>query len=213
MSVIAWDGKTLAADKRALSYGYPSTVTKIFRTDLGLIGIEGDFAAGLEVVEWIKGGADPKAIPELWTVEGRKASATRITPEGRILRYEQGPYPFEIQDTLFAAGSGRELALAAMHFGKTAGEAVEFAARFDVNCGNGVDELELRPMPAGPRVNLVDVSSEPGLCRLSVIRRRGGPRHRTRHTIEPSATISTDFLRVLLRRVGETQRSREPREQ
>lgn len=39
-------------------------------------------------------------------------------------------------------GSGRDFAIAAMHCGKTAREAVEIASLYENGCGNGVDVLE-----------------------------------------------------------------------
>jgi ATP-dependent protease HslVU (ClpYQ) peptidase subunit len=47
------------------------------------------------------------------------------------------------EDKKTATGSGRDYALAAMHCGKTAREAVEIACLFETGCGNGVDELEV----------------------------------------------------------------------
>jgi len=37
MTIIAWDGKMLAADKQSTCAGHPSTVTKIFRTPVGAV--------------------------------------------------------------------------------------------------------------------------------------------------------------------------------
>lgn len=79
MTVIAWDGKTLAADKRVGYGNMHRTTTKIRRVGDALVG---------------------------------------------------------------CSGSG-SLAVAAMHLGKSAREAVEIACLYDMNCGNGIDTLEL----------------------------------------------------------------------
>lgn len=56
MTVLAWDGTTLAADKRALSSGLSRRVTKIFKVDDALVGIAGTRCIGLEMLEWYKRG-------------------------------------------------------------------------------------------------------------------------------------------------------------
>lgn len=54
MTVIAWDGQTLAADKRAVSGGgIARTVTKIMRHDDALLAITGDWDAGAEMRAWL----------------------------------------------------------------------------------------------------------------------------------------------------------------
>ena len=111
------------------------------RLDAGLVGIDGVLCGGLELVEWIKAGADPKTLPDRQKDQERRGQAFLVTPDRRILRYEDGPYPFAVEEKFFAAGSGRDYALTAMYLGKTAREAVEIACHFDNGCGNGIDEL------------------------------------------------------------------------
>ncbi len=141
MSIIAWDGRSMCADKRAVNYGLTVACTKIWRLDAGLVGIDGVLCGGLELVEWIKAGADPKTLPDRQKDQERRGQAFLVTPDRRILRYEDGPYPFAVEEKFFAAGSGRDYALTAMYLGKTAREAVEIACHFDNGCGNGIDEL------------------------------------------------------------------------
>lgn len=64
MTVIAWDGCTLAADKRASSGGIARTVTKIERHEGCLIAMTGCWDTGAEMREWFKAGADPEKFPE-----------------------------------------------------------------------------------------------------------------------------------------------------
>ena len=66
-----------------------------------------------------------------------------ILRDRRIARYERTPYPVFYEDETFAIGCGRDFALAAMHLGKTAREAVEVAIALDSGCGNGIDALTL----------------------------------------------------------------------
>lgn len=66
-----------------------------------------------------------------------------IIRDNRCFVYSDTSYPVEIEDKFFASGSGRDFAMAAMHLGLNAVEAVKVACLFDVNCGNGIDQLEI----------------------------------------------------------------------
>lgn len=142
MSIIVWDGKMLAADKRATNNGHAATTSKIFRIDGMLIGFSGDACFGLAMLAWLKEGADPKQFPESQKSSDDYAGVVRIERSGLILKYERSPFPMPIHDRAFAMGSGRDYALAALHLGKGAREAVEVACALDIYCGNGIDTLE-----------------------------------------------------------------------
>lgn len=144
MTVIAWDGKTLAADRRSTHCGYASTATKIHRVPGGIVGFSGGGAHSSALLEWFKGGRQgeyPKAIDE-----EHGAGSTFITDAGVILAYAwHSQSPETIEDKFFARGAGRDYALAAMYLGHDARKAVEVACALEVSCGNGVDTLELHP--------------------------------------------------------------------
>lgn len=142
MTCVAWDGKTLAADKRVTYVGLARTVTKIFRVGEALVGFAGDGGQCMEVLEWIQGGCVPDKFPASQRDKDQWSNVV-VVRAGGVWSYERSPFPIRIEDGHYAAGSGRDYALAAMHLGKTAAEAVEIACIFDVSCGNGVDTLEL----------------------------------------------------------------------
>lgn len=142
MTVIAWDGATLAADKRAVSGGgIARTCTKIVRHGEYLLGIIGDWDCGAEMREWFKAGAQPADFP----AKAREDKSTLIVihPDGRIGTYACGPFPILIEAERCAWGSGRDYAEAAMYLGRNAAQAVEIACVFQTDCGNGVDLLTL----------------------------------------------------------------------
>ena len=142
MTVIAWDGKTLAGDKRAVYGTYKGgVVTKIHRWEGGLCAIAGDMEQGVQLVSWLKEGAEPDEFPDLGEREG---DFLVIHNDGRIAYYQRSAEPLFFEDPIHALGSGKDYALAAMHLGKSAKEAVEFACELDAYCGNGVDTLELQ---------------------------------------------------------------------
>lgn len=142
MTTIAWDGRTLAADKRATNSGLVRTVTKLFRANGFMVAVCGDLSHGLEMVEWISRGADPATLPAQQRSENWSSIVT-IDNSGVVRLYEQGAIPFVVEDQHFACGSGRDYAMAAMHLGCDAARAVGVATVFQCDTGNGVDTMTL----------------------------------------------------------------------
>jgi ATP-dependent protease HslVU (ClpYQ) peptidase subunit len=144
VTVIAWDGKTLAADKMACSAGYGYTVTKVHRLrDGGIAAFAGDGDGAMALLAWLNAAQNPAAYPE--AQKDNDTSALVIRPDGSVWSYGKTPYPQRIECERYGMGHGRDFALAAMHCGKSAREAVDLACQLDVYCGNGVDTLELIP--------------------------------------------------------------------
>lgn len=141
MSVIAWDGHTLAADKRASMGTLIRTTTKIFRSGDALVAYAGDAVFGEEMRAWFDQGAKPEDFPASNRDKDDWAGLLVIRKGKPIQRYERTPYPLSFEDDQFAIGCGRDFALAAMYLGKTAREAVEVAIALDSGCGNGIDTL------------------------------------------------------------------------
>lgn len=142
MTILAWDGKTLAADKRGLNNGLGRTVTKIYRVGEDIVGFAGDMVVGLEMLEWARGGYLPEEMPEVQLDEETTCFFLVINKDG-VRVYERGVQPIRFEDKFFACGTGRDYALAAMHLGCDAAKAVEVACVFEASCGNGIDTLEL----------------------------------------------------------------------
>lgn len=140
MTVIAWDGRILAADKLADSAGLRRTVTKIRAIRGHLVATSGNSARGVEVVAWWEGGADPAHYPKFQEADDF-VDLVVITPDNKILKYERSAHPIHFEDMQFAMGSGRDYAMAVMHLGFDARRAVEVASAYDTGCGGGVDVL------------------------------------------------------------------------
>lgn len=153
MTVIAWDGVRLAADKMAIGGGgIGRTVTKIWRhtdTEPGysrprhsLLAITGSWDVGVQLREWWKAGAIPGDFPA--PAREDLASLIVIRNQGRVIEhYASGPYPLELDASRAAWGSGRDYAEAVMYLGHPAPEAVRVASVFQSDCGHGVDVLTL----------------------------------------------------------------------
>lgn len=145
MTVIAWDGKTLAADRQAECGNSRAAVCKVFRVRDGLAGISGDLSTGMEVLAWYEAGAIPAAWPASNRGLSEGAVLTVIRMEdgaARAFFYESSPFPFRTEGAFAARGSGCGEALVAMACGKTAREAVLLAQEYNTTCGMGVDSLE-----------------------------------------------------------------------
>ncbi|HEX5126493.1 MAG TPA: hypothetical protein VFW00_07110 [Rhodocyclaceae bacterium] len=141
MTVICWDGKTLAADKR-VSFGTSiSTTTKIHRINGMLVGCAGVAANGASCIQWVRDGMDRSQYPAVQKDD--PCSLLVILADGTIHYYSKTADPLVIECKTFAIGSGSEFADAALYLGKTAREAVEVAIALDSGCGNGIDTLDL----------------------------------------------------------------------
>ena len=145
MTTIAWDGKTLAADRR-VSFGSVSdgNVTKIVKRkkDGALAAAAGNSSMAAAFRRWFLNGErrlDTK--PEL-SKDTETASGVIIRPNGVVEIHDQYGW-FELETEKYANGSGWEIAIGAMHAGATAEEAVRIAAKLDGNTGDEVDVLEL----------------------------------------------------------------------
>lgn len=144
MTVIAWDGECLAADKRMLAGDTAQSTTKLFRLpDGALVGITGDFCFGLEMVEWLKAGADPATFRSEWRDPSKGGCVLVVRPDRQVVSYESSPIPIPFSHSFCATGSGSLGALVALACGRSASEAVALACMFSSGCGNGVDTLRL----------------------------------------------------------------------
>lgn len=143
MTVIAWDGKTLAADKRASYGGMICTVTKIQKINGLLVGGSGDMCHVLSLIEWVRGGRNIDKFPKHQEDKDDFTGFLVVELDGTTSIYERTPYPIKYEQDHVAIGSGREYARAALHLGCNAQEAVCVAIKLDSGCGNGIDALTL----------------------------------------------------------------------
>ncbi len=143
MTVIAWDGTTLAADKRACHGSTIYTTDKIYRVGGCLVGYTGTAAFGEQILAWFRGGEIPSEFPAAQRDKDDWAGLLVIRANGVVQKYERTPHPHTFTDTHVSVGSGCDYAKAAMHLGCTAAQAVEVAIALDMTCGNGVDTLTL----------------------------------------------------------------------
>lgn len=140
MTTIAWDGKTLAADKQATWNDVARATTKIRRAKNGeLLGFSGSALMQEPWFDWVENGGDFPEPPK-----DCGGNMLRIHLDGSFTLYCGDKYgtTYDAGQT-FAIGSGADFALAAMEMGKTAKQAVKLACKIDLNSGLGVDTLTL----------------------------------------------------------------------
>lgn len=141
MTVVAWDGERLAADKRTSFGGLHGTTTKVFRIRDCLVAGCGAVALVNELQHWFANGANPEDFPSQQRDVNTAAVLLVVPIQGALQQYENSPYPLLLENKQWAIGSGRDFAMMAMYLGKSAEEAVALTALFCDGCGNGVDAL------------------------------------------------------------------------
>lgn len=135
MTVIAWDGKILAADKQTVWGTIPKPTTKIFTLSDGVRFGACGFKDNVEkfrrwVIEGRVRDQRPNIIGEFYGI--------LVEPNGLCFHYNEALEEHNIAGQ-WAIGSGGDFAMGAMLAGKSAIEAVEIAIQLDVNSGIGVD--------------------------------------------------------------------------
>jgi ATP-dependent protease HslVU (ClpYQ) peptidase subunit len=143
MTCIAWDGKTLAADRQATGSNTRASTTKIAKVSTGsgpvMVGVSGRGVDAQAFFRWARARFDPAAWPE--ALRDSDSTALVVLPSGETLIFEDSPYPIVFHEQKHAIGSGMHFALAAMHLGKNARAAVQVACDLDIGCGCGIDTL------------------------------------------------------------------------
>jgi ATP-dependent protease HslVU (ClpYQ) peptidase subunit len=141
LTVVAWDGTAIAADRQATQGGTASTLTKLQRLDNGeVLTWTGNLQNCFGAQHWYCAGAKPSEWVN-YRLNDDEHSELIVLSEDGLYTYNCGPFPQKIEDKFAAFGSGKELALGALAMGATAKEAVEIASRFDTGCGLGVDVM------------------------------------------------------------------------
>lgn len=145
MTTIAFDGKTLAADRATFQCNIfiGETVKVARRSDGAMVGTCGDSALGAAFKRWFLD--DEQGTGPGLGDKDNSASALVIRPDGRIERHEYTGW-FAVVGPL-AIGGGQELALGAMEAGATAVLAVAIATRRVGGDPNKLDAFDLEPQP------------------------------------------------------------------
>lgn len=142
MTIIVWDGKTLAADKQATNSGLKLTVTKIRKIREHLVGFSGDLDYAFAMANWFENGAKVEDFPKHQEDSEKWVGMIVITPDKKVLKYERSPYPMDFtENNALCIGSGRDFAFGALAMGANAHKAVMIACLYENGCGMGIDTL------------------------------------------------------------------------
>ena len=140
MTVVVWDGKVLAGDRKSVLGGTPMRTRKVFRViapnkRVALIGYSGSNAFVRAHLAWLNGGDRPT-----FTHEKFDWAVMLVDDERKIwFRSWTADYWDRFLCRRWAIGAGCDYALGAMDQGADAVEAVRAASRLDIGCGLGVD--------------------------------------------------------------------------
>ena len=143
MSVVVWDGETLAADRQEVCGTTKRSTRKIYKVNDVLLGEVGSSVRGAELRAWYIAGANPKDFKYLTSQDDYENGAQLIVVKknGQILEYSNSPHPCIARGKKQAWGCGSQIAMAGMKLGLNAKDAVKLACSLDAFCGMGQDTL------------------------------------------------------------------------
>lgn len=122
MTVIAWDGKTLACDSRITVGSRLAGTQKIWRIRGRLFGSAGDAVSTETAKAWLARGGSLNDRPKLH--DNADFEGVLIERDGRVFHLDERLIPVPIEGGAWALGSGSDFAIALMAVGMTAESAV-----------------------------------------------------------------------------------------
>lgn len=139
MSVIAYDSRVIAADKRALSNGTIFTCTKLIydEPNHSFYAGNGCLDSFMTMVYWYEHGHKIEEWPSSQSTDDW--CELIVIERGEMKIYQRQPHHFTHSDTIQAFGSGKDIAIGAMEMGADAIRAAEIACLRDSGCGCGID--------------------------------------------------------------------------
>lgn len=145
MTTIAYKDGVLAADSRATRGNtiVPGVTPKLHRMSDGSVATScGTTANGRAFIRWLDAGKEGKA-PDL-----DKGTVIHLQADGKVFEYWD-EHPVQTHGPFEAWGSGADFALAAMHLGFNAEDAVKAACKCDTGSAEPVFTMRLElPSPA-----------------------------------------------------------------
>lgn len=148
MTTVAFDGTTLAADSLVTdNWGMKDSVCKILK---GKDFVAGGAGERSKIMKWWKVAKDMSfdellqyGYPDYDSEKNDPALLiAHKTPCSGVFKHSGGGFVL-CGRSFHAVGSGRDYALAAMHLGKTATEAVQIAMLFDNTTGGEIDTVQV----------------------------------------------------------------------
>lgn len=139
MSVVVWDGKSLAVDRGATDGFTMWELDKAWKHDEEVLTGVGAYSTICRMRDWYLAGCINDDFPRTLS----HAELIVVSPSG-LKRYEHtSPQPIVHGFNKCAFGSGRDFAYGAMAMGATAEQAAQVACGFSVSCGHGVKSFNI----------------------------------------------------------------------
>ncbi len=133
MTTIAYRRGVLATDKQSSSDGtIGRAACKVQRVGDSVFAISGTLVRGLKFIRWLQSDREDDA-PKLKNTE--VVEMNMLTGKCRLWESDLAT---PVEDSFFAWGSGRDVALGAMQMGASPKEAIKCADRWDEGTGRGV---------------------------------------------------------------------------
>lgn len=148
MTTIAFDGKTVAADRQVTVGGTPvkapfPKITRVtYRGVKSIVGFTcGNVCHVMPVIEWIKNECPMDDAPDIHN-EGKDFSLMLVNADG-VFYSSESLILVPLGMVKWAVGSGSDFALGAMAAGANAKRAVTLTMGLDVSTGMGIDVLKV----------------------------------------------------------------------
>lgn len=152
MTTIAWDGKTLAADRGSWSNGLHQAVRKVYRITAPdgrrfLVALAGDSAFAMQTLRWMRG--EVEEAPKCLSDDATSDVAVVIDERRRVWRLNSRLIYIPYRDKIHAHGAGQEIALGAMMAGADAVKAIRITMQVSDYAARGVDWARFRTSQEG----------------------------------------------------------------
>jgi hypothetical protein len=154
MTIVVWDGQTLATDRQA------NDGSQKWETDKAWYVVKDNkpyIVSGVGVLqdiillrEWFTNGAKKDEFP-ISSRSNRMSYTAQLVVVSKnegLMLYEGTPHPVVHGFTPCAFGDGKDFSLGALSMGATSTEAVGIANEHSLHCGKGITELTLNESKA-----------------------------------------------------------------
>lgn len=148
MTTIAWDGKSLAADRCSWSGGARRALRKVFKVTAPdgrrfLVGFAGDGSFAMAILAWMRGERErPTPLDFITSDKLENQCALVIDEQLRIWQLGGSLFYSRMQERIYAYGGGQDFAWGALEAGATARQAVQIAIKRSDYAGLGVDTVK-----------------------------------------------------------------------
>lgn len=147
MSILVFDGLTLAADSQANADHCSFPFPKIMRVEDKLVGAIGPLQSVSRLFDWASNAflSEPREglSPNKFPTDVKGAQLLVVSKDKGVIRYNGSPTPLLHGMNKIAIGEGAPFAYGALHMGATAEQAVAAAIQFSPHCSGQPMSLAL----------------------------------------------------------------------